>query len=237
MKQPKTTNESGFAHYLLLLLIGIVVIVAVASVAVRIKNASPSAKSNSSPASKVDNVNPSYAAELKAYNDCLKTAVGLELGTSVCKTQDGSSIYPPLPDPRGQTQTFTFKPWGVQATYEGSQKLSITFSHNNQYAWFNDAKLLELDSGCHNAIGIIVRLAPTDNIGEGQGYGTTADPFWQAQNNLPKGPKSDYAYINGYYYVYNSPQDGCSEKASAIQQQMLDQDTVKSLITKLQASQ
>lgn len=235
MKQPKTTNEAGFAHYLLLLLIGVVVIVAVISIALRVKNANPPAQSNSLPASKVDNVDPFYAAGLKAYNDCLQTAVGLELGTSVCKTQDGSSIYPPLPDPRGKTQTFVFKPWGVQATYEGSQKLSFTIS-DNQYAWFNDDKLLGLDGGCHNAVGTIIRLAPTDNIGEGQGYGTTADPFWQAQNNLPKGPKSDYAYINDYYYIYKSPQAGCSDKASAIQQQMLDQDTVQSLIPKLKAS-
>jgi len=125
---------------------------------------------------------------------------------------------------------FVIKEWGLRASYSGSLSLKYTIGDGdngtNTLASVTSTELVASDPACQNHGGSIERFLPTD---------TVLPANEPAQQFFASETKSMYSLVNGYYYLYISPQMQCSANASATTLQNQNETAVQAITSKLEA--
>lgn len=132
----------------------------------------------------------------------------------------------PSPSPTSQQGYFAITQWGVRAPYDGTDTFTVQIN-TGSLATIVSKQLAAKYSGCTTyGAGQIKRLAPTD--------GAYADGSGPHVQDYAKQNPGMYTFVNGYYYQFVHDQAVCDMNSADMQNQA--NDTVKSLVGKLQPS-
>ena len=170
------------------------------------------------------------------YKTHHKTAKPPTTSSSVAKTST-----PPAKKSSGSTSTstqpttayFTIKEWGVQAPYSGTDLSYNTVSGNANLMGLTSQQVNEA-GGCNATsdlgnIGTVGKYLPTDDIPGGP-QPETAQQY--LSHDFSGSAKPSYSKVGNYYYIYWTPQDGCTTDTTAINQAT---SAIENIVDNLQA--
>ncbi len=136
-----------------------------------------------------------------ARNSTLQTA------SQTTTPSDNTTSSQPV---QGAQKYLVIKEWGVQLPYSSSDTFSYAVTAGGQSVTVGSAALASKDLTCATkGAGVIERFTPTDSASVYGGQ-TVAD---SAKQN-----PGQYAYINGYYYLFVPSQSACGSAISASDQ-------------------
>jgi len=123
------------------------------------------------------------------------------------------------------TANLAIKEWNVTAPNSSSDSFTYSMSPDMKSLTVASKKLASKDAQCASrGAGVILRFAPTDNASP---YGTGPTVQQYAQQN-----PGTYAYVGGYYYLFQPSQAACGSVSASDQTQA--NNTVKGMLAHMQ---